>query len=144
MPLIAPDRVVVAVEPNPVCLYYLEMLVRANQYRDAAEYSGIPVKNVETMTYVISAALIFYILTIIGIFVLRKKRPDAERPYKAFGYPVIPALYCVGAAIILVVLFVYQTTATWPGLLIVLTGVPVYFIWRSISGGASAANNDQQ
>ena len=98
----------------------------------------------DLLTYVISAALIFYILTIIGIFVLRKKRPDAERPYEAFGYPVIPALYCVGAAIILVVLFVYQTTATWPGLLIVLTGVPVYFIWRSISGGASAANNDQQ
>src|SRR6185436_12254676 len=87
----------------------------------------------DLLTYVISAALIFYILTIIGIFVLRAKRPDAERPYKAFGYPIIPALYCVGAAVILVVLFLYQTTATWPGLLIVLTGVPVYFIWRSMS-----------
>jgi len=85
----------------------------------------------DLLTYVISAALIFYILTIIGIFVLRSKQPDAERPYKAFGYPVIPALYCVGAAVILAVLFIYQTTATWPGLLIVLTGVPVYFIWRS-------------
>ena len=84
----------------------------------------------DLLTYVISAALIFYILTIIGIFVLRVKRPDAERPYKAFGYPIIPALYCIGAAVILIVLFVYQTTATWPGLLIVLTGVPVYFIWR--------------
>ncbi len=88
----------------------------------------------DLLTYVISAALIFYILTIIGIFVLRVKQPDAERPYKAFGYPIVPALYCVGAAIILVVLFVYQTTATWPGLLIVLTGVPVYFIWKSLSG----------
>ncbi|MGH9946752.1 MAG: APC family permease [Pyrinomonadaceae bacterium] len=86
----------------------------------------------DLLTYVISAALIFYILTIIGIFVLRVKQPDAERPYKAFGYPFIPALYCIGAAVILVVLFVYQTTATWPGLLIVLTGVPVYFIWKSI------------
>jgi APA family basic amino acid/polyamine antiporter len=85
----------------------------------------------DLLTYVISAALIFYSLTIIGIFVLRSKQPDAERPYKAFGYPVIPALYCVGAAVILAVLFIYQTTATWPGLLIVLTGVPVYFIWRS-------------
>jgi APA family basic amino acid/polyamine antiporter len=84
------------------------------------------------LTYVISAALIFYILTIAGIFVLRAKQPDAERPYKAFGYPIIPALYIVGAAIILVVLFVYQTTTTWPGLLIVLTGVPVYFIWRKV------------
>lgn len=88
----------------------------------------------DLLTYVISAALIFYILTIIGIFVLRAKQPDAERPYKAFGYPIVPALYVIGASIILVVLFVYQTTATWPGLLIVLTGVPVYFIWRSLSG----------
>jgi basic amino acid/polyamine antiporter, APA family len=93
----------------------------------------------DLLTYVISAALIFYILTIIGIFVLRVKQPDAERPYKAFGYPVIPALYCVGAAVILVVLFVYQTTATWPGLLIVLTGVPVYFIWRSLSARSGEA-----
>jgi len=85
------------------------------------------------LTYVISAALIFYILTIAGIFVLRVKRPDVDRPYKAFGYPIIPALYIIGASVILVVLFVYQTTATWPGLLIVLTGVPVYFIWRNIS-----------
>ena len=93
----------------------------------------------DLLTYVISAALIFYILAIAAIFVLRSKRPDAERPYKAFGYPIVPALYCVGAAIILVVLFVYQTTATWPGLLIVLTGVPVYFIWRALSGPAANA-----
>ena len=84
------------------------------------------------LDYVISAALIFYILTIAGIFRLRRTRPDAERPYKAFGYPVIPALYIVGASVILVVLFVYQTATTWPGLLIVLTGIPVYFIWRRI------------
>ncbi len=87
----------------------------------------------DLLTYVISAALIFYILTIIGIFVLRVKQPDAERPYKAFGYPIVPALYVVGASVILVVLFIYQTTATWPGLLIVLTGVPVYFIWKAAS-----------
>ena len=87
----------------------------------------------DLLTYVISAALIFYILTIVGIFILRVKRPDAERPYKAFGYPIIPALYVVGASVILAVLFIYQTTATWPGLLIVLTGVPVYFIWKSLS-----------
>lgn len=92
----------------------------------------------DLLTYVISAALIFYILTIIGIFVLRSKQPDAERPYKAFGYPFIPALYVVGAAVILAVLFIYQTTATWPGLLIVLTGVPVYFIWRNLAKSAEA------
>ncbi|MDX6269318.1 MAG: basic amino acid/polyamine antiporter, family [Acidobacteriota bacterium] len=84
------------------------------------------------LDYVISAALIFYILTIIGIFVLRRKRPDVERPYKAFGYPIVPALYIVGASVILVVLFIYQTATTWPGLLIVLTGIPVYFLWRKV------------
>jgi APA family basic amino acid/polyamine antiporter len=82
------------------------------------------------LDYVISAALIFYILTILGIFVLRRKRPDAERPYKAFGYPIVPALYIVGASVILIVLFIYQTATTWPGLLIVLAGVPIYFLWR--------------
>src|SRR5881397_3712990 len=82
------------------------------------------------LDYVISAALIFYVLTIIGIFLLRWKRPNAERPYKAFGYPIVPALYIVGAAVILFVLFVYQTATTWPGLMIVLTGVPVYFLWK--------------
>jgi len=79
---------------------------------------------------VISAALIFYILTIIGIFLLRRKQPDVERPYRAFGYPIVPALYVVGATVILLVLFIYQTATTWPGLIIVLTGVPVYFLWK--------------
>jgi APA family basic amino acid/polyamine antiporter len=82
------------------------------------------------LDYVISAALIFYILTILGIFVLRRKRPDAERPYKAWGYPIVPVLYIIGAGVILGVLFIYQTATTWPGLIIVLTGVPIYFLWR--------------
>src|SRR5947208_2049292 len=82
------------------------------------------------LDYVISAALIFYVLTIIGIFLLRRKQPHAERPYKAFGYPVVPILYILGATVILVVLFIYQTATTWPGLIIVLTGVPVYFFWN--------------
>ena len=79
------------------------------------------------LDYVISAALIFYILTIAGIFVLRRKRPDAERPYRAFGYPVLPALYIVLAATICVMLLIYKPTYTWPGLIIVLLGVPLYF-----------------
>jgi APA family basic amino acid/polyamine antiporter len=95
------------------------------------------------LDYVISAALIFYILTIIGIFVLRRKRPDVERPYKAFGYPIVPALYIVGASVILVVLFVYQTATTWPGLLIVLTGIPVYFLWRKIGVPFADAREDE-
>jgi APA family basic amino acid/polyamine antiporter len=89
------------------------------------------------LDYVISAALIFYILTIAGLFLLRWKRPDAERPYKAFGYPLVPILYIIGAGTILIVLFVYQTATTWPGLIIVLTGVPIYFVWKFL--GARSA-----
>jgi APA family basic amino acid/polyamine antiporter len=83
------------------------------------------------LDYVISAALIFYILTIAGVFRLRRTRPDVDRPYRAFGYPLVPALYIAGAATILLVLFVYKTTTTWPGLVIVLLGVPVYLAWKS-------------
>src|SRR5574341_889659 len=82
------------------------------------------------LDYVIFAALLFYVLTVAGIFVLRRKRPDAARPYKAWGYPIVPALYIVLASLIMVDLLVYKRTYTWPGLLIVLTGVPVYFLWR--------------
>jgi APA family basic amino acid/polyamine antiporter len=82
------------------------------------------------LDYVVSAALIFYILTIGAVFRLRRTRPDAERPYRAFGYPFVPALYIAGAATILVVLFVYRPATTWPGLGIVLLGLPVYGYWR--------------
>ena len=82
------------------------------------------------LDYVVFAVLIFYVLTIIGIFVLRRTRPDADRPYRAFGYPVLPAIYIVGASVIMLVLLLYKTETTWPGLLIVLAGVPVYFLWR--------------
>jgi APA family basic amino acid/polyamine antiporter len=92
------------------------------------------------LQYVISAALIFYILTIAGIFILRRKRPDVERPYRAFGYPIVPALYIIGASVILVVLLIYQTAATWPGFIIIATGIPVYFIWRKI--GAPSPEQD--
>jgi len=94
------------------------------------------------LDYVISAALIFYILTILGVFVLRYKRPDAERPYKAFGYPLIPILYIIGAAVILVVLFIYQTATTWPGLIIALTGIPAYIIWRKFGVPSAATDED--
>jgi len=82
------------------------------------------------LDYVISAALIFYILTIAGIFRLRQTRPGAERPYRAFGYPIVPALYIAGALTILLVLFAYRPATTWPGLVIVVLGLPVYFMWR--------------
>src|SRR6266478_1583334 len=84
----------------------------------------------DLLDYVVFAVLIFYVLTIIGLFVLRRKQPDVERPYRAFGYPIVPALYIVAATTIMLVLLLYKTDTTWPGLLIVALGVPVYFLWN--------------
>src|SRR5579875_35002 len=88
------------------------------------------------LDYIISAALLFYILTVAGIFRLRYKRPEAERPYRAFGYPVIPALYILGAAVILTILLIYKPSSTWPGFVIVLIGLPVYWLFRRSIGRA--------
>jgi APA family basic amino acid/polyamine antiporter len=82
------------------------------------------------LDYVVFAVLIFYVLTIAGIFVLRKKQPNAERPYKTFGYPIIPLLYMASASLVMFVLLIYKPAFTWPGLIIVLTGAPVYYIWQ--------------
>ncbi len=104
------------------------ILVLPRTYNPATGVYGNLYGNL--LDYVISAALIFYILTIAGVFRLRRTRPDAARPYRAFGYPVVPALYVIGATIILAVLFAYRPATTWPGLAIVLLGVPVYLVWR--------------
>jgi APA family basic amino acid/polyamine antiporter len=72
--------------------------------------------------------VIFYVLTILGIFILRKKRPNAERPYKAFGYPFLPALYILMGISFCLLLIKYKPQYTWPGLIIVLIGIPIYFI----------------
>ena len=82
------------------------------------------------LDYVIFAVLIFYILTIVGLFILRKKKADAERPYKAFGYPFVPAAYILIASLICLDLLFVKPNYTWPGLIIVLLGIPVYFLWR--------------
>jgi basic amino acid/polyamine antiporter, APA family len=82
------------------------------------------------LDYVIFAALLFYMLTIAGVFVLRRSRPEMERPYRALGYPFLPAAYIALAGAIEILLLVYKPNYTWPGLIIVLLGVPVYFIWR--------------
>jgi len=94
----------------------------------------------DLLSYVVFAVLIFYALTIAGIFVLRKKRPQADRPYKAFGYPVIPALYILAAASINVVLLLYQTKTALVGLVIVLIGVPVYWFWSRKNARSESAN----
>jgi len=83
----------------------------------------------QLLDYIIFAVLVFYILTILGLFVLRRTRPDAERPYRAFGYPVLPAIYIVIALFIDIVLLLYKPQYTWPGLIIVLLGIPVYYVW---------------
>jgi APA family basic amino acid/polyamine antiporter len=72
--------------------------------------------------------VIFYILTIIGIFILRKKRPELERPYKAFGYPFLPAIYILMGTCFCVLLIIYKPNFTWPGLIITLLGVPLYYL----------------
>jgi len=74
--------------------------------------------------------LIFYVLTIFGLFRLRKNRPEIERPYKAFGYPIIPLIYIILAVIVMVILFIYKPEYTWPGLIIVLLGIPVFYLWK--------------
>jgi APA family basic amino acid/polyamine antiporter len=84
----------------------------------------------DLLDYVIFAVLLFYMLTIAGLFVLRRTRPDMDRPYKAFGYPVLPAAYILVAGLIDVLLLIYKPGYAWPGLIIVLLGVPVYFVWR--------------
>ena len=89
----------------------------------------------QLLDYVVFAVLVFYILTIAGLFVLRRTRPNAARPYKAFGYPVLPAVYIAMAAWICVVLLRYKPQYTWPGLILVLIGVPVYLLWKR-SGSA--------
>jgi len=83
------------------------------------------------LDYVVFSVLVFYVLTVAALFVLRRSRPDADRPYRAFGYPLLPALYIAAASVIMLILLLYRTETTWPGLVIVLTGIPVYFVWRS-------------
>jgi APA family basic amino acid/polyamine antiporter len=83
----------------------------------------------QLLEYIIFAVLVFYVLTIAGLFVLRRTRPNAERPYRAFGYPVLPAVYIIIAIYIDIVLLRYKPQYTWPGLIIVLLGIPVYYLW---------------
>ncbi len=92
----------------------------------------------QLLDYIIFAVLVFYILTMVGLFVLRRTRPDAERPYRAFGYPVLPAIYIVMALFIDVVLLLYKPQYTWPGLIIVLLGIPLFFLWSKAEGKSEA------
>jgi basic amino acid/polyamine antiporter, APA family len=129
------------------CVWASLLILPRTRLRDAA---GTPLHDPVTgaevygnvysnlLDYVVFAVLIFYVLTIAALFVLRHTRPDAERPYRAFGYPVVPALYILAALVISAALIVYKTQTTWPGLAIVLTGIPVYFGWRAVDRGRKA------
>jgi basic amino acid/polyamine antiporter, APA family len=97
----------------------------------------------DLLDYVVFSALLFYGLTIVGIFVLRAKRPDAERPYRAFGYPFVPALYVLAALAIMSVLLLYQTQTAGAGLAIVLAGLPVYWMWSWWSRRGDRAGSTQ-
>lgn len=96
------------------------------------------------LDYVIFAVLIFFSLTISAIFVLRVKRPDIPRPYKAFGYPIIPAIYILITITIMIILLIYKPNYTFPGLVIVLLGIPVFYLWRRWNPVGSMPANEEQ
>lgn len=87
--------------------------------------------------------VLFYILTIIGIFILRKKRPDAERPYKAFGYPILPVIYILMGATFCILLIFYKPEYTWPGFIITLIGIPIYFFVLRKDNARQPEGNDR-
>ncbi len=84
----------------------------------------------ELLDYVIFAALLFYVLTVGGVFVLRLKQPATERPYRVFGYPLVPGVYMLICALIMLDLLIVKPAYSWPSFIIIATGIPVYFVWR--------------
>jgi APA family basic amino acid/polyamine antiporter len=99
-------------------------LVLPRTYNPATRQYGNLYSNL--LDYVVSAALVFYILTIAGVFRLRRTRPSAERPYRVWGYPWVPGVYIAGAVSVLGMLFAYRPSTTWPGLIIIAIGAVVY------------------
>ena len=103
------------------------LLVLLTTYSPAKGYGNL---YSDLLDYIISAALLFYILTIAAVVVLRYKRPDAERLYRTPGYPVVPAIYVLGAGAVVLCLFIGRPATTWPGLALVIAGLPVYALIR--------------
>jgi basic amino acid/polyamine antiporter, APA family len=114
------------------CVWIIILILLRTRHVSAAGVVTYGNLYSDLLDYVVFSVLIFYALTIAGIFVLRSKRPDLERPYRAFGYPFVPALYIVSALAIMFVLLLYKTQTAWPGLVIVLLGVPVYLLWSRV------------
>jgi APA family basic amino acid/polyamine antiporter len=118
-------------------LWIIVLLLMRTRRMDAAGIVSYGNVYNDLLDYVVFSVLLFYILTIVGIFVLRARRPDAERPYRAFGYPFVPLLYICAALGIMFVLLLYRTQTAWPGLVIVFLGVPVYWLWSRRSSRAA-------
>lgn len=97
----------------------------------------------DLLDYVVIAALMFYTITILAIFILRIKKPDIERPYKAFGYPLIPVIYIITTITIMVILLVYKPDYTLRGLGLVLIGIPVFFLWRKYNKNPGPGSSDE-
>jgi len=95
------------------------------------------------LDYVIFAVLLFFSITILAIFVLRVKRPDIQRPYKALGYPVIPAIYILTTLTIMVILLIYKPNYTFPGLALVILGIPVFYLWKKYSKNSGGIQRNE-
>jgi basic amino acid/polyamine antiporter, APA family len=85
----------------------------------------------QLLDYMVFASLLFYLLTVFSLFVLRVKRPNADRPVKAVGYPLLPAIYLAIIALLCIDLLLKKPQYTWPGLVVVALGIPVYYLWRA-------------
>lgn len=118
---------------------WASILVLPRTFDNASGQYGNLYSNL--LDYVISAALIFYVLTIASVMRLRITRPKAARPFRTPGYPLVPAVYIAGATIVLLCLFTYRPASTWPGLLIVAIGLPVYWLMRSRANAAPSARD---
>ncbi len=112
------------------CVWSLVLVLPRTYDASTGQYGNL---YSNLLDYVISAALLFYILTVFALFRLRRTRREAPRPYRAWGYPWLPILYIAGASIVLAILFCYRTATTWPGLLIIASGLPVYLWLRKPS-----------
>jgi APA family basic amino acid/polyamine antiporter len=115
----------------------LERLNRANVPGNAlwaqALWSGLLVLSgsySDLLKYVISADILFYVLLVVAVIVLRRRRPELPRPFRAPAYPYLPLFYAAAGMVLIVLLLAGNPKTTWPGYLIVLAGVPVYFVWR--------------
>jgi APA family basic amino acid/polyamine antiporter len=115
--------------------------VPANALWAQAFWSGVLVLSgsySDLLKYVISADILFYVLLVAAVIVLRRRRPELSRPFRAPAYPFLPLLYALAGSVLIVLLLMANPRTTWPGYLLVLSGVPVYYLWRGRKTGAGS------